>query len=274
MPWPDTFRTGRESDVFAIADPLAHAFVSLSATQVVAVGIAYFALLYFVTAAFTWWLTHDALPRIGFGRMLDPRPLRPGQLRREIGESSVSIAIFGVGVLVPWWLLRQGWASIAADASGLRIAIEITVLFLWNELHFYANHRLLHTRWLRRFHVDHHRSVTPTPFSTYAFHPVEALMLGSVPIIPMLLHDFSFPALLALPVFSIVLNNLGHGNYEFTRAAPARGPLAASRRHHLHHSVYHGNYGFLLDVFDRLAGSTIPLNAADRIIERPTHAKD
>ena len=53
LPWPDTFRTGRESDVFAIADPLAQAFVAMPAAKVVSVGIAYFALLYFVTAAFT-----------------------------------------------------------------------------------------------------------------------------------------------------------------------------------------------------------------------------
>ena len=90
---------------------LPQAFVALPAARVVPVGIAYFALLYFVTAAFTWWPTHEVLPRIGFGHVLDPRPLRPGQLRREIGESCVSIAIFGVGVLLPWWLLHQGWQA-------------------------------------------------------------------------------------------------------------------------------------------------------------------
>ena len=88
-------------------------------------------------------------------------------------------------------------------------------------------------------------------------------MLGSVPLVPMLLHDFSFAALVSLPVLSIVLNNLGHANYEFSRTAPATGWRAASRRHHLHHACYQGNYGFLLDVFDRWAGSALPLDAAD-----------
>lgn len=263
-----------ECRIFAIDDSLADAFIALPATQVVAFGTLYFAVLYFATGGLTWWLTRHLLPRIGFGRVIDSRPLRPGQLRREIGESCISIAIFGIGVLLPWWMLRNGWAKLAVDASALRIATEIAVLFVWNELHFYANHRLLHTRVLRRFHVDHHRSLTPTPFSTYAFHPVEAVMLGSVPIIPMLLHDFSFMALLSLPVFSIVLNNLGHANYEFSRRAPARGPLAASRRHHLHHAQYHGNYGFLLDVFDRLAGSVIVPGNAERPRARPPLAKE
>ncbi|KIQ97011.1 sterol desaturase family protein [Lysobacter sp. A03] len=251
----------------------AHDFIALPPWQVVLWATLYFAVLYFVTGAVTWWLTQSALPRVGFGRVLDQRPLRPGQLRREIAESCSSILLFGVGVLVPWWLLRSGWAGLAHEPSGLRIVLELLALFLWNELHFYVCHRLLHTRPLRRFHADHHRSLTPTPFSTYAFHPVETLLLGSVPILPMLVHDFSPVALFCLPVMSIVLNNLGHANYEFSRRAPAGGPLAASRRHHLHHAVYHGNYGFLLDVLDRLAGTTIDAGAADHLAA-PSHAKD
>lgn len=230
---------------------------------VIGAGLAYFAALYFVTGTTTWWLTRHVLPALGYGRLLDPRPVTRAQLRREIGESLVAIVIFGVGLLVPWWLLQSGVARLAIDPSATRIVAEIGVLFVWNELHFYASHRLLHTRGLRRFHASHHRSHVATPFSTYALHPVEALMLGSVPLLPMLLHDFSLVALAALPVMSIVLNNLGHANYEFSAHAPARGWRAASRRHHLHHACYHGNYGFLLDVFDRVAGSVLPLDAAD-----------
>ncbi|MGY0503803.1 sterol desaturase family protein [Luteimonas sp. e5] len=241
-----------------------------SALQVAAIGTAYFAVLYFGFGLLGWWLSRHALPRLGFGRRLDPRPLRPGQLRREIGRSCVSILLFGMGVLLPWWLLRSGISRLVAEPGALRVALEIIALFLWNELHFYACHRLLHTRPLRRFHAEHHRSHTPTPFSTYAFHPVEALLLGSVPIIPMLLHDFSAIALLSLPVMSIMLNVLGHANYEFSRHAPARGPLQASRRHHLHHALYHGNYGFLLDVFDRIGGTVITPDAANERIAQGT----
>ncbi len=239
-------------------------FVSAAAWQLMAVGIAYFAALYFATALVSTLLTRTLLPRFGFGRPLDTRPLPPGQVRREIAQACVSVVIFGAGLVVPWALLRAGWARLAQDPSALRIAAEIAVLFVWNELHFYVNHRLLHTRPLRRFHAEHHRSHIATPFSTYAFHPVEAVMLGSVPLLPMLVHDFSFLALACLPVLSIVLNSLGHANYEFTRHAPASGPLGASRRHHLHHAVSRGNYGFLLTVFDRWMRTELPLDAAER----------
>ena len=82
-----------------------------------------------------------------------------------------------------------------------------------------------------------------TPFSTYSFHPLEAVLLGNVILLPMLLHDFSFAALLSLPVMSLLLNNLGHSNYDFAPAAGHDHWLSASRRHHLHHIRYHGNYG-------------------------------
>ncbi|NUO71531.1 MAG: sterol desaturase family protein [Frateuria sp.] len=242
---------------------MGHWFVSLSAIEVMWVGVAFFATLYLLTGSVGTLLTRVLLPALHIGRTLDPRPLAPGQLRREMLQSLVSVLIFGIGLVVPWGLLRLGWAHLAVDPHPLRVLVEIAVLFVWNELHFYVNHRLLHTRPLRRFHAAHHRSHVATHFSTYAFHPVEALMLGSVPLIPMLLHDFSFVALAALPVLSIVLNNLGHANYEISRQAPARGWLGASRRHHLHHACYHGNYGFLLSCFDRWFGTALPLDAAD-----------
>ncbi|QDH69446.1 sterol desaturase family protein [Marilutibacter alkalisoli] len=245
-------------------------FIAQNALTVMAVGVAFFTLLYAGTGLLSVLLSRVVLPHIGHGRRLDPRPVTGEQLRRELRASASSILIFGIGLVVPWGLLRLGWAGLAVDPPWWQVAIEIGVLFLWNELHFYLNHRLLHTRPMRRFHAMHHRSHVPTPWSTYAFHPVEAAMLGSVPLIPMLLHDFSFAALMTLPVLSIALNNLGHSNYEASRDAPARGWLGASRRHHLHHACYHGNYGFLLEVFDRMFGSVIPLDAADRNIARHT----
>ncbi|HYM85768.1 MAG TPA: sterol desaturase family protein, partial [Pseudoxanthomonas sp.] len=69
-------------------------------------------------------------------------------------------------------------------------------------------------------------------------------------------------------IFSVMLNNLGHSNYEASRHAPARGWLGASRRHHLHHACYQGNYGFLLDIFDRWAGTVLPLDAASAHLAR------
>ena len=246
-----------------VTGEMGNGFAALSGVQVMLLGVVWFGTLYLTGALFTTWLTRHLFPTLRIGRQLDPRALPAGQLRRELHWSAVSILIFGCGLVVPWGLLQLGWAEFAIAPSWWRILAEILLLFVWNELHFYTCHRLLHTLWLRRFHATHHRSHIATPFSTYAFHPVEALMLGSVPLLPMLAHDFSFIALASLPVMSLALNSLGHSNYEFSRVEAARGWLDASRRHHLHHACYHGNYGFLLSVFDRLLGTALPVDAAD-----------
>lgn len=224
-----------------------------SVWQMLAAATLFFTTLYWVGALITLALI-AVCKRIGWGRVLDTRPLPATQIRQEIQRSTVSILLFGVGSFVPWFLVQQGYANLSDNPPIWKIILEIIILFFWNEIHFYACHRLLHTRPLRRFHTDHHRSVIPTPFATYSFHPVEALLLGSVPLLPMMVWDFSLFALLSLPVFSIVLNNLGHSNYEFSHQ------LTASRRHHLHHAYYHGNYGFLLSFCDKWAGTAIDEN--------------
>lgn len=233
-------------------------FIRLSAIEVMGVGVLYFAFLYIAAAVVSLLLTRRLLPALGLGRRLDTRPLGPGQLRRELSLSASSVLIFGLGLIVPWGLLQLGWARLASQPGAVRVALEFALLLVWNELHFYACHRLLHTRPLRRFHAHHHRSIVTTPWSTYSFHPVEALLLGSVPLLPMLVHDFSFAALAALPVLSIALNSIGHSNYSFIPAGSTAVTRSPSYRHHRHHVSYHGNYGFLLSVFDRWFGTALP----------------
>jgi sterol desaturase/sphingolipid hydroxylase (fatty acid hydroxylase superfamily) len=226
-------------------------FVQLTVWQVMALGLVFFGALYLLggwgMTALTRWLAHR-----GVGKVLDTRPLKPDQLPREWRLSLQSVLLFGTGMVVPWGLLQLGWAQFAPTASAGRVVLEIIVLMLWNDVHFWVNHRLLHVKALVRFHGDHHRSYVTTPWSTYSFHPLEALMLGNVILLPMVVHDFSFWSLAAVPVLSLVLNVIGHSNYDFFPGVSATHPLAASRRHHLHHARTHGNYGFALAFMDQL----------------------
>jgi len=242
---------------------MGHAFQSLSMPAVMAWGLLFFGGIYLGLGGLNWLLTRHLLPALGIGRILDPRPVTPEQLRRELLQSGGSVLIFGLGMVFPWGLLQLGWARFAVDPSGWRIAAEILVLAVWNDIHFWINHRLLHTRWLKRFHGPHHRSMVSTPWSTYSFHPVEAAMLGNVILLPMVLHDFSFWALASVPVFSLVLNNIGHANYDFFPQVSYGHWFAASRRHHLHHAAHAGNYGFQFTFMDRMFGTRLPADAAD-----------
>src|SRR5690606_38709015 len=107
---------------------MAHAFQSLSAWQVMAAGLLFFGGIYLLFGAATWLLTRHVQPALDIGAVLDPRPLAPGQLRRELTQSGVSVLNFGLGLSFPWGLLQLGWARLDPDAGAGRIALEILAL--------------------------------------------------------------------------------------------------------------------------------------------------
>lgn len=231
-----------------------------------------FAAIYFGLGALTDLLVRRVLPALEIGRPLDARPVRPGQVRSEVLASLLSIAIFGFYGVAALGMERLGWARIAWDAELSRLPLELLGLTLWNELHFYACHRLLHAPWwFRKVHRVHHRSVPPTPWSTFSFHWGEAALLGSVmlPVLP--LWDFSPLALLTFPVVSLTLNNLGHMNYDLVPGQGTWHPLAASRRHTLHHAKVARNLGFLLPIFDWAFGTAFPPESEQ---PQPTSARE
>ncbi len=239
-------------------------FLNASATEIMLSGLVFFFCMYFLFCFLTIALSSRVFPVFKKGGMLDARPVDRQQIGREIGLSFLTITIFGLGVIFPWGLLQFGWAQLAKNPSLLQISIEIIALFFWNELHFYISHRLLHTPWLRRFHKAHHQSMTTTPWTTYSFHPVESMMLGSVLIVPMLVHDFSIEALFSVPVFSFVINQMGHANYDWfpeSRFFLFQG----ARRHQQHHEKIHGNFGFALDWFDRWLKTELESTPSNKI---------
>ncbi len=237
-------------------------------THIALIGCAFFASIYLGFGLISLLLTRIVLPAVKHGGYLDPRPIAAGQLKREWLLSLCSILIFGIGVVVPCAMVKFGYSTINDQATATTIALEVLALIVWNELHFFTCHRLLHTPLLRRFHLPHHRSVVTTPWATYSFHPIEAMMLGSVLIVPMLVHDFSFWSLLATPLFSLLFNSIGHSNYDFLPDANKdRWWLNGARRHHLHHVCYTGNYGFMFPFVDRVFGTSLAANAAQPAIE-------
>jgi sterol desaturase/sphingolipid hydroxylase (fatty acid hydroxylase superfamily) len=183
---------------------------------------------------------------------VDGASLYPGQEKIEIRNSLVSITIFSLqGILIQQGL-KHGWLQISYDMTWVSMP-QMLILFLWNEIHFYFVHRLLHLPWmLRHVHRVHHQSNEPTVYSTFSFHWIEAFLLGTVIIFPLIIYSFQILAILFLPVMSIVLNMLGHCNYDLFPKAHNRSLIKFSNRHSLHHQKGKGNYGFMLPWFDSL----------------------
>lgn len=183
-------------------------------------------------------------------RRINHKPVSKAQFMREILQSMRSILLFGVGMIFPWYLIQAGWVDISTSTNLIRIGLEVLVLIVWNDIHLYAVHRFLHSKF-KKWHAAHHQSVSATPFTSYSMSASEALMLGSVMPMAMLVHDFSIAALFLLPIWSIIINAFAHSNCDFFPNAKENSLLSFIRHHQSHHSNYHGNYSFFFIQIDR-----------------------
>jgi lathosterol oxidase len=123
-----------------LVDGAFHAPYSL----VAAATILWFSTIYALIAggayAFALCRLPDAVDAAG-GRT---QRMRPGKVREELLLSACSILIFAAQAVGLVWLLRAGWLVIDWNRSTWHLLWELPALYFWNEIHFYAVHRLLH----------------------------------------------------------------------------------------------------------------------------------
>ena len=218
---------------------------------IMAESTAFFLAIYLSFAVSVWLIARR------INRPIELRPPGARQIRTEILHSLRSILLFGLGTSAAWAAHQAEWISIRTDAGVIQILLEMLLLVLWNDLYFYAIHRVLHAK-LKKAHLTHHRSATATPFTAYSMSSLEALLLGAVLPTAMLLHDFSAAALMFLPLWSILINTLSHSNCDLFPHAQTGSLLDFIRHQQTHHSRYHDNFGFFFNHLDAWLGTSRP----------------
>lgn len=212
--------------------------------------VVYFGLLYFVLAP----LFNLACRFLAGKKVLHPIVLKAAgmdQVRSEIRHSTVSILVFGIASLPLFHLIRTGFVAFLPNTL-LTVVVGLIILNLWNEVHFYLIHRLLHRPFFMwHFHYIHHQSRVPTVYSVYSFHWVEALLLSTVPLTIVPFIPFSPMAILLYPLSSALLNYAGHCNYRFGKGEGNTWTLLATH-HNQHHTKGNINFGFALPFLDLL----------------------
>ena len=173
------------------------------------------------------------------------------QIVFEIKHSIKSIIVFGFSIMPVIYLVRTGVIQQLPN-TWFNVLLGIAILTLWNEVHFYVVHRLMHQKFmLRHVHVIHHQSITPTVYSVYSFHWIEALLLSTIPLTIVPFMPFSMLAVFIYPFVSILLNFAGHCNYRFGEGN-GNGWELFGTYHNEHHSRGRKNYGFALNFLDKL----------------------
>jgi len=202
---------------------------------------------------------------------LATRRVRPGhyaglgaQIRKEIGWSLASAAIYGIPAgVVAWGWQERGWTAIYTDWNAYPLWYSLAAPLLYLLAHdtwFYWTHRLMHRPTAFRVaHAVHHASRPPTAWAAMSFHPIEALT-GAV-VIPALV--FAIPihaAMLGLVLLIMtVMGVTNHMGWEmFPRAlvhSRAGNWLITASHHRRHHDLYRCNYGLYFRLWDKLCGT-------------------
>ena len=103
------------------------------------------------------------------------------QMRREIGWSLASAAIYGVPAgVVAWGWQHRGWTRDLHATSRAYplwyLPVSVLLYLLAHDAWFYWTHRWMHRPGpFRLAHAVHHASRPPTAWAAMAFHPIEAL---------------------------------------------------------------------------------------------------
>ncbi len=222
-------------------------------------------LRYAIPAALAWGLLWVAFRGWAPGRRLGPQAPTAAQRRREILYSLSTVAIFalngfGIHALAVAGVLEiypeiasRGWAYWWASLAGLVLA---------HDAYFYGVHRLLHRPWwFARVHAWHHRSVHPSPWAAYAFHPAEAGLMAAFLPLALAAAPLHPGAIFAFLAHMIVRNVLGHCGVALTpRNALGRWyarHFTTTLHHHLHHSSGGGNFGLYFAWLDRWLGTEL-----------------
>ncbi|MEK6480861.1 sterol desaturase family protein [Catalinimonas sp. 4WD22] len=223
---------------------------SYTYAEVVGITIAYFLVLYLGLAPL-FLLVCKYLWKKRFLQKIIAKEATPKQIRFEIRHSLQSVFIFGLSAIPLVWMIRQDWIKLLPDSFGY-IILGLVLLSIWNEIHFFVIHRLMHLPFfMRKVHYVHHRSNTPTVYSVYSFHGLEAFLLSTVPLTIAPWIPFSPMAIFLYPLVSILLNFCGHCNYRFGNGMGA-GWKILSTRHAEHHRKGKKNYGFASPILDNL----------------------
>lgn len=219
-------------------------------------------LRYFLVAGTTYWLFYSLSPSF-FGKQPSKKNfLRLKLIQKDIALSVIAAVASAICATLIMTIYEAGatrlYQSIDEYGIGYLIISFFGVIFL-QDTYYYFIHRMFHHpslfNWLHR---GHHRSKSPTPWTSFALDFPEALMQGLFLIAVIVVIPLHFAILvLWLTTMTIwaVVNHLGFELFPgFSRHWLGKW-LISWDHHSFHHRHYTRHYGLYFTFWDRLLGT-------------------
>jgi lathosterol oxidase len=196
-----------------------------------------------------------------FYKLKIQQKLPPAKIvRKEIRYSTMTLMIYCITSWLVFYWEKAGITKIYRDVHQYSYAyfmVSIVIMIMVHDAYFYWTHRFMHLpkifNWI---HKTHHLSNNPTPWASFSFHPLEAIIsVGIIPIIVLFIPCHSFALFLFLS-FMTLINVMGHLGYETFPTWLRNDRIGkwqnTSTNHNVHHEHLHHNFGLYFTFWDRL----------------------
>jgi len=211
-----------------------------------------------------YWLWLRAPEKVSAQRLTQLTPTKK-VMRHEIKLSLISSFIYAApgAFLIELWE-RGGTALYSGYIDGVAGWVYVFVsgaLYLFaHDTYVYGTHRAMHLPKLyRAFHAGHHKSKQPTPWASFSFDPLEAVV--SAWFLPALalfipIHVGVVLVLLTVMTMNAVFNHAGWEIYPKRWIDGGFGKVMITATHHnKHHTRFTGNYGLYFRFWDYWMGT-------------------
>jgi Delta7-sterol 5-desaturase len=222
---------------------------------------------YFVIAGLAFVVFYLILRKKVFFKKIQLRFARRKDYIREIIYSIMSITIFTLPPLTMLKIdsIRQHttYYSDIATYGWVYFFAAFPIMLFVHDTYFYWLHRLIHHKKLFPIiHVIHHKSINPSPWAAYSFHPVEAILEAGIFVVFLFTMPINDLHLLVFFIFSLTYNVYGHLGYElypkgFNKTWIGKW-INTSVNHNMHHQYFNGNYGLYFTFWDRMMHTLRP----------------
>ena len=184
--------------------------------------------------------------------------LNQTQVRSDIYYSVLSLVIFAFFIALTIYFYQLDFVTISSTTS-VKGLVHLVAMFLVQDTYFYWTHRWFHWAGVYKMvHEPHHRSRQPSFWTSFAFHPLEALIQAiGLPLLALgfYLEWWAVISFLSIMTFMGVVNHLGHEFYpKFWLKGIGRYVVSATH-HQKHHLYYKYNFGLYFSFWDRLMGT-------------------
>ncbi|WP_107671384.1 sterol desaturase family protein [Cyanothece sp. BG0011] len=232
-------------------------------------SLAFFGIIlirYFLVAGSTYLFFYSSLSESFANPYLEsPAPSRK-LIYQDIKLSILSSIIFAIVAALIMSSYDSGLTCLYSDFQGHQLwyfIISYIGVLILQDSYFYFTHRLFHHPFLfHKLHRGHHQSRYPTPWTSFAFDPLEAVVQSLffvviVYVIP--LHFITLIAVLITMTIWAVVNHLGLDRLPLSFPHHWLGKWFIGPAHHsLHHLKYQINYGLYFTFWDKVLGTQDP----------------